>query len=180
MRSDGRRVDLDPRIEEARPIDFSHPSKEGFNDMAPGSGVERNHSDAEIWRNNRAQVPKREWRAWANAQIQWQNWRHSLSRLGVPCKILSIEFKAKEQKGYKRAERNKVVPRDWNTIRKDMWGIKKMILYETSFDAPYHDWPLVRENLKAVRRQQGGKPDHRKPLTSYLMKAVPPIYYWRH
>ena len=91
-----------------------------------------------------------------------------------------INFRAKEQKGYKRAERNKVVPRDWNTIRKDMWGIKKMILYETGFDAPYHDWPLVRENLKAVRRQQGGKPDHRKPLTSYLMKAVPPIYYWRH
>ena len=84
-------IDLDPRIEKTRPTDHSFPSREGHTDMAPGSGVQKSG-----WRpaDGIFRVLEREWRLWANAQVQGQNWRHSISRLGIPCKLITIDFKA--------------------------------------------------------------------------------------
>ena len=83
------------------------------------------------------------------------------------------DWRATEQKGWKKAERHKVVPRDWNTIRKDIWGIAKIFLVKAAKDLPIKSWSLLRETLKAIRRDQGGKPDRRKRLASTLMKAIP-------
>ena len=83
------------------------------------------------------------------------------------------DWRACEQKGYKKAERDKVVPRDWNTIRKDVWGIKRIFLHEMGYEVPIASWNQLREVLKAIRRDQGCKPDRRKPLTSDLMREIP-------
>ena len=82
-------------------------------------------------------------------------------------------WRAAEQKGWKKAQNQEIVPRDWKTIRKDIWGIKKLFMVEKGWDLPVRSWSLLREALKGIRREQGGKPDKRKPLTADLMVKIP-------
>ena len=107
-----------------------------------------------------------------NEVLKRDHWQVSETKLAF-----FADWRATEQKGWKRSERHLVVPRDWNTIRKDIWGIKKIFLVETAWDLPVKAWSMLRETLKAIRREQGGKPDRRKPLTSDLMEKIPFEYH---
>ena len=108
-----------------------------------------------------------------NKVLKRDHWQVSETKLGY-----YADWRASEQKGWRRSERHIVVPRDWNTIRKDIWGIKKIFLVESSWDLPIKSWSLLRETLKAIRREQGCKPDRRKPLTSKLMQRIPSYHQY--